>query len=99
MSTKGVQGISVNGVKQISDALDKYKASVLAKIDISATEKLLQEAIKGSGSENAFKAAANELNKTVMELVDFVDYFKNQLTTIEANYKKHDSSVTMKFTS
>lgn len=98
-TTAATVGINVDGIKQISSAIDSYKSDVQSKIDVSVADALIQNAIKGTGSEAAFRAAANELNAAIEELIVFVDRYKNVLTEIEASYKKHDAGVNMTFKS
>ena len=100
MATKassGAVGINIQGIETIISALDEYKQKVKSALDIKVVDTVLQNAIKGTGSENAFKAATNELKKELSELLFHVDKYKNYLNQMAANYKAHDTSVQMNF--
>ena len=100
MATKassGAVGIDIQGVETITSQLDAYKQKVRAALDIKVVDSVLQGAIKGSGSEAAFKAATNELKKQMDELLFHVDKYKNYLNQMAANYKTHDAGVQMNF--
>ena len=66
-------------------------------MNIAATNILVQNAIKGSASEAAFKTAAKQLEAEIEGLLSFVDYYKKVLTEIEAKYKRFDTGTTMSF--
>ena len=96
-TTSATVGINAEGVNKIIEAIKTYKINVTKAIDVSVTDKVIQAAVKGLASEAAIKAATAELNKAIVDFLNFVDKYEGLLTKTRENYKSHDSNVTFNF--
>lgn len=86
-------GISVPGIPKIVSAVDAYKDAIKKKIKLSATDKQVEVAIKGTSSEASFKNMTTAIDQQMENLLNRLDKLTSDLDTILKNaYGTHDSS-------
>jgi len=87
-----VVGINKAGLDKIKIAIADYIKAVKNASTIEATEKQIQQAIKGSNVEAQVKALALKVDQSIDQVINTVETFSNKIDTVKENYEKYDSS-------
>ena len=92
MATYNLSGINVNNISKMKTAIDNYKKTLIHATNISASNAVIQRAVKGSNIEMQVKLLSNNINAKVVNMFNELDAFNAALDQVAAAYKRQDTS-------
>ena len=94
MATYNLSGININNIAKMKTAIANFKKTLTYATNISASNAVIQRAVKGSNVGTQIRMLSNNINAKVINMFNELDAFNAALDKVSAAYKRQDTSAT-----
>ncbi len=98
MAYDTTKGIQINGIPKMQSAIRSYKSKIQKQVNNALTygdySKFVNQAIKGTNSQAAFKKMLEEIKTKESALVSQLDKWDKYLDTLSSSYKTQEQKFT-----